>query len=136
MPPVRHQAAAIPLRNAMVCLVTSRNRKRWVIPKGMIAAELEAWEEAGVVGVMDPEPVGHYDYTKNGMLLRVVVYVLHVTTERQLWPEQHQRQRVWLPIDTAADLLEEPMLQEIIRRVAKQSGTKPAEVPSELPESR
>src|SRR5262249_26119697 len=52
------QAAAIPIKDGMVCLITSSNGKRWVIPKGLIdpghtageSALLESWEEAGLVG--------------------------------------------------------------------------------------
>ena len=47
------QSGAIPLRNGRVCLITSSNGKRWVIPKGLIdpghtageTALQEAWEE-------------------------------------------------------------------------------------------
>ena len=58
------QAAALPVRDGAVCLVTSRNGKRWVAPKGCLepgktAAEIalqEAWEEAGLAGVSTPTP--------------------------------------------------------------------------------
>jgi len=53
-------------------MVTSRSGRRWVFPKGLIdpghtpaeAALIEAWEEAGVVGTLDPDPVGNYVYDK------------------------------------------------------------------------
>ena len=53
-------------------MVTSRSGRRWVFPKGQIdpghtpgeAALIEAWEEAGLVGTLDPEPVGSYLYEK------------------------------------------------------------------------
>ena len=52
------QAAALAIRRGRVCLITSRNGKRWVIPKGWIepgqtageTALQEAYEEAGLVG--------------------------------------------------------------------------------------
>ena len=67
-----HQAAAIPVRGGRVCLVTSSSGNRWVVPKGHFepdktAAQIalqEAWEEAGLIGVMRPEPVGSYVYSK------------------------------------------------------------------------
>ncbi len=67
------QAAALPVRNGKVCLVTSSNGKRWVIPKGLIepgqtageTALQEAWEEAGLVGVLEPDPIGSFS-TRNG----------------------------------------------------------------------
>ena len=62
------------MRAGQVCLVTSSSGKRWVVPKGCMepgktAGELalqEAWEEAGLVGVLQPEPVGSYLYEKFG----------------------------------------------------------------------
>ena len=64
------QAAAVPVRTGKVCLVTSSSGRRWVVPKGMMepgktASEIalqEAWEEAGLVGVLQPEPLGSYLY--------------------------------------------------------------------------
>src|SRR5262245_55174768 len=55
-----------------LCMVTSRSARRWVFPKGLIdpghtpgaAALIEAWEEAGLVGTLDGEPVGNYVYEK------------------------------------------------------------------------
>ena len=69
--PIR-QAAALPLRRGRVCLITSRNGKRWVIPKGWIepgqtageTALQEAWEEAGLAGAIEGEPIGSYLYEK------------------------------------------------------------------------
>src|SRR5438477_12502388 len=66
------QAGTIPVRGGAVCLVTSSNGKRWVIPKGLIeanhtageAALQEAWEEAGLVGVLQQEPGRNYLYEK------------------------------------------------------------------------
>src|SRR5262249_50600082 len=62
------QAAVIAVRAGRVCLVQSSGGKRWVIPKGHIArghtaaetALCEAWEEAGLLGHLRPEPVGSY----------------------------------------------------------------------------
>ena len=62
MPSWGRQAATIPVRDGRVCLVTSSNGRRWVLPKGQIdpghtpaeAALVEAWEEAGLVGALEP----------------------------------------------------------------------------------
>src|SRR5437868_6414543 len=88
------QAAAIPLKAGQVCLVTTRTGKRWVVPKGCIelgktASEIalqEAWEEAGLVGLLQPEPVGSYLYEKNGITCHVLVFLLHVTEVRDEYP--------------------------------------------------
>src|SRR5690242_13544393 len=96
-----HQAAAIPVRGARVCLVTSSSGNRWVIPKGHLepdktagqVALQEAWEEAGLVGVLRPEPVGSYLYSKFSNLYHVTVFVLEVTEAAEEWPERTLRQR-------------------------------------------
>ncbi len=99
------QAAAIPVRGGLVCLVTTRSGRRWVVPKGRIepdqtparAAAAEAWEEAGLVGTVRPDPVGVYEYGKNGRAHRVTVFVLDVAVEHDRWPERDRRTRAWVP---------------------------------------
>src|SRR5215208_6188097 len=109
------QAATIPVRDGRVCLVTSSNGKRWVIPKGLIdpghtageTALLEAWEEAGLVGALRPEPVGSYLYAKYGQTCHVTVFVLDVTESRTDWPERQLRQRAWLAVPQALDRIDD-----------------------------
>ena len=117
------QAAALPLRNGRVCLVTSSNGKRWVIPKGLIepgqtAAETalrEAWEEAGLTGVLREEPIGSYVYEKWCGACHVIVYVMHVSEVAQEWPERAVRQRLWLSPAGAQERIDDPGLAEIVR---------------------
>jgi 8-oxo-dGTP pyrophosphatase MutT (NUDIX family) len=122
MPQVLRQAAVIPLADGRVGLVTSSSGRRWVVPKGMIdaghsageAALVEAWEEAGLVGVLDPEPVGSYLYEKYGRTHHVLVYLLRVTEEAVDWPERDVRKREWVEPAEAVDRIEEVGLREII----------------------
>ena len=119
------QAAAIPLRSGQVCLVTSRNGKRWVIPKGCLelgktASEIalqEAWEEAGLVGLLQPDPVGSYLYDKNGVTCHVLVFLLHVTEVREEYPEHDFRERAWVSPTEAVARIEDRGLREIVRGV-------------------
>jgi 8-oxo-dGTP pyrophosphatase MutT (NUDIX family) len=121
------QAAAIPVRAGQICLVTSSSGKRWVIPKGMIEpgatagqiALQEAWEEAGLVGVLRPEPVGTYLYEKWGGTHFVTVFLLEVTDEAALWPEYQARQREWLSPAETLERIGDEGLREIIRAVAE-----------------
>lgn len=93
------QAAAVPIRNGQVCLVSSRSGKRWVVPKGCMepgktASEValqEAWEEAGLAGVLRPEPIGSYVYEKDGATCHVIVFYLEVTTAADSYPESAYR---------------------------------------------
>jgi 8-oxo-dGTP pyrophosphatase MutT (NUDIX family) len=121
------QAAAIPLRGKQVCLVTSSNGKRWVIPKGLIepghtageTALMEAWEEAGLVGVLSPEPVGSYLYSKLGRNYHVTVYVLRVTSAAEDWPEKSLRQRIWANVERALEQLDDAGLRELVDQVSR-----------------
>jgi 8-oxo-dGTP pyrophosphatase MutT (NUDIX family) len=117
------QAAAIPVREGQVCLVTSSSGRRWVIPKGMIdpgktASEIalqEAWEEAGLVGVLGA-PVGTYQYEKYGGTCLVTVFVMHVHEVLDDWPEDAVRRRVWTAPDEAVELIEDEGLRVILRQ--------------------
>src|SRR3954469_14148541 len=104
MPEWVRQAAAIPVQDGRVCMVTSSSGRRWVFPKGMIddghtpgqAALVEAWEEAGLVGSLDPDPLGSYVYEKFDREHHVLVYRMTVAEAREDWPERAVRQREWL----------------------------------------
>lgn len=73
----RSQYAALPYRvqrkdELYMLLVTSRDTGRWVIPKGWPiknrkphrAATLEAFEEAGVIGMAEKRPIGTYELAR------------------------------------------------------------------------
>jgi len=116
------QAAAIPILDRKICLVTSSNGKRWVVPKGVIdpgqtpgeTALNEAWEEAGLVGELSKEPVGSYLYTKRGRTCHVVVFLLKVTEAAAEWPEKMLRRRIWLSPERAVTQIEDAGLRELI----------------------
>jgi 8-oxo-dGTP pyrophosphatase MutT (NUDIX family) len=122
------QAAAIPVRDGRICLVTSSSGKRWVIPKGcmepgMTAGEValeEAWEEAGLVGVLQPDPVGSYLYQKYGNEYLVIVFRLQVTEATDDWPERSFRQRSWLTPAEALERIDDRGLRVLIRATAEE----------------
>lgn len=110
-------------------LVTSRQRKRWIIPKGWPvdgatpaeAAETEAWEEAGVEGKTAPVCLGIYSYIKyldGEEPLPCVVAVFPVQVKRLAsdYPERADRRRKWFSRKKAAKLVGEPELATMIRR--------------------
>ncbi len=123
MPIWVRQAAAIPIRDDRVCLVTSSSGRRWVVPKGQIdpghtageAALVEAWEEAGLVGALDAEPLGSYAYEKLGRELLVLVFRMTVTEVRDEWPERQIRTRAWVTLDEALDRIDEPGLRNLLQ---------------------
>jgi 8-oxo-dGTP pyrophosphatase MutT (NUDIX family) len=130
------QVGAIPFRRRPdgtidVLLVTSRETRRWVIPKGWpwpdrqdaYAAAEEAREEAGVLGVPQLHSRGSYVYEKrrrhDTITIRVFVYLLEVTDELSRWPESKQRERRWVSLDDASLLVQEPELATILRELGE-----------------
>jgi len=136
---VIQQAAAIPLLDGRVCLVTSRSGRRWVIPKGTLepgktAAEIalqEAWEEAGLLGILGAA-MGTYQYEKYGGICLVTVFSMHVRDVQREWPERVMRKRAWLLPEEAVEMIDEPALREMIVRAATlESDALPSTVPSQ-----
>ncbi len=125
MPERVRQAAAIPVLDGKVCMVTSSSGRRWVLPKGQIdakhtageAALVEAWEEGGLVGTLDPEPAGSYVYDKLGREFHVVVFRMTVTEARDQWPEKNLRRREWVTVAEALERIDEHGLRDILRAV-------------------
>ena len=126
------QYAALPFRVAdkgevEVLLITSRETRRWVIPKGWpmkgkkphAAAASEALQEAGVVGRIEKRAIGAYDYIKrltNGAPLActVDVFPLEVARQRKRWREQAQRVTHWFSAEEAAECVDEAGLRDLI----------------------
>ncbi|WP_054002696.1 NUDIX hydrolase [Shimia sp. SK013] len=131
--PRRLQVAALCLREPgpaqEVLLVTSRDTGRWVLPKGWPidgkdapgSALQEAWEEAGVREAnMNTSPVGSYGYDKRldtglEIPVEVKVYEAHVTQLEDTFPEADERTRKWVRLEQAAEMVNEPELQALLR---------------------
>lgn len=130
-PAERRQVAALPWRRGVhgieILLVTSRETRRWVTPKGgrmagksdAEAAAQEALEEAGIEGRITEAAIGTFRYLK--ILKRraprwcvVSVHALEVVVEHDTWQEQAERERVWVGRDEAARRVDEPDLKALI----------------------
>ena len=129
------QCAALPFAEEKgelrVLLVTSRETQRWVLPKGWTEKRLsphalaakEAFEEAGVVGEVEPRPIGRYRYLKRGPRDRVTpcsvrVFPLRVNRLLDDWPERRERQRRWFSAAEAAMAVEEGGLVTLLLGLA------------------
>ena len=110
-----------------ILLITSRGTGRWVIPRGNAmpalppcqSAAQEAFEEAGLTGIVAREEIGAYRYEKwrkKAPSLPAVVHVfpLQVTVQSRNWPERHQRETRWFTQAEAAAAVEEPELRDLI----------------------
>ncbi|SUE43530.1 NUDIX hydrolase [Roseomonas gilardii] len=134
------QYAALPIAEqageTMVMLVTSRETHRWIIPKGwaekgvaphQLAAK-EAYEEAGLVGEVQPEAVGSYCYSKrlrSGRELPCQVQVFPMRVEKQLedWPERRERETRWFTLSGAAELVGDAGLSALLLDLARPRGS-------------
>lgn len=108
------QSGVIPFRKIEgrleILLVTSRNGKRWIIPKGGIephqtaeqAAKQEAFEEAGVLGNLvaklgtatDEKTIGNFE---------IIIFALEVTEFLESFLEKNIRERKWFAIHEAVE---------------------------------
>ncbi|MCV2868059.1 NUDIX hydrolase [Defluviimonas sp. WL0002] len=110
-----------------VLLITSRDTGRWVIPKGWPmkgktgsqCALREAYEEAGVEGVLGNRCIGIYSYDKvlndgKKQPCIVAVYPVRVQRLKDDFPEKGQRVRKWFNPKKAAAQVAEPELSQLL----------------------
>ncbi|WGJ15957.1 NUDIX hydrolase [Methylocapsa sp. D3K7] len=130
---VRVQYGALPYRFTKsgapeILLVTSRQTKRWIIPKGWPikglkpakSAAREAYEEAGVRGSVKTKSIGIFSYEKSsvddGITIPCDVRLFPLLVKRQskTWPESEQRVARWLEPTVALSLIKEKSLRSLI----------------------
>jgi 8-oxo-dGTP pyrophosphatase MutT (NUDIX family) len=134
------QYAALPYRmhagQARILLITSRETRRWVIPKGwpmnglkpQDAAAAEAAEEAGLIGEIEPKPLGSYRYIKrlkgdDAIAVQVIVFAFRVDEQVESWKEMDQRSFQWFGYRSAAARVAEPSLRRLIREFGAERKT-------------
>jgi 8-oxo-dGTP pyrophosphatase MutT (NUDIX family) len=112
-----------------VMLVTSRETRRWVIPKGWpmkgkknwAAAAQEAKEEAGIIGKTFKRSVGEFFYFKRRAahfdLCRVEVYLIGFEKQLDIYREKGQRETRWFPLEEAATTVQEPGLSALLHEL-------------------
>ena len=125
------QTGAIPVMTDQqgqlaVILVTTRGSGRWSIPKGNLmtglpdhrSAEIEALEEAGLIGTISEKPLGHYQFWKrqdaHWALADVTVFLLRVTAQAEAFKEKGQRDIRAFSFEDAADNVYEAGLSALI----------------------
>ena len=135
------QYAALPFRQSeggefQVLLITSRQTRRWLIPKGWPIPRLEphevaareAFEEAGVTGEMGRKAVATFHYRKwldADTFRRCLVKVFPLRVERELeeWPEMDERQRQWVsPAEAALRVGEAKLAAYFLGLVGERHG--------------
>jgi 8-oxo-dGTP pyrophosphatase MutT (NUDIX family) len=131
---MKRQVAAIPILvddtgERRVMLMTSRETRRWVIPKGWPikglkphkAAEREAFEEAGLLGNISKKAIGSYEYLKRlgnaSEPCDVKVYLMSVKAQATNWPEKGEREIEPVSLHEAANRVDEAGLKAIFERL-------------------
>ena len=119
------QVGVIPVRRGPegpeVLIITSRTRGRWICPKGNVeeehgprgSAHLEAFEEAGVSGRLATPALGEYQHG-DPPRVTVRIWLMMVAEVHDTWPEEDERTRRWLPLDTARATVDEKGLAHLI----------------------
>jgi 8-oxo-dGTP pyrophosphatase MutT (NUDIX family) len=116
-----------------IALVTTPGGKRWVVPKGSLAegertrdaAIRETEEEAGLIGDLEPKPLGRYRFTRANEKYEVKVYLMRVTLVLDYWLEARLRRRRWIAVDKAAALVRsdlQPFIHVVARLVESGKG--------------
>jgi 8-oxo-dGTP pyrophosphatase MutT (NUDIX family) len=118
-------------------LITTRETRRWTIPKGWPMGDLqphrvaqqEAYEEAGVRGKVSRTAIGSFTYNKRlptGGQQRCVVEVYDLKVQRMVqdFKERGQREIVWLSLGDALAMVAEPELKGLFRAIAIRARTK------------
>ena len=126
------QSGVIPLRlgkeGIEILLVTTSSGRHWTIPKGHIekgmtpsaSAAKEAFEEAGITGVILKPALGFYWYEKRNSDYRVKVFLMKVTKEDARWPEKKRRRRKWRPLAKAVKKLRHKALKQLLKGIEKE----------------
>ncbi|MEM8777773.1 MAG: NUDIX hydrolase [Cyanobacteria bacterium P01_G01_bin.49] len=123
------QSAVIPYRfhqgQLQILLITTRKKKRWIIPKGLIEPDMtpqasaaqEALEEAGIKGKVEQPLMGTYTYQKWGRTCRVQIFLLAVESLYIDWLEASFRQREWVSLHNAIERVQEVKIKEILENL-------------------
>lgn len=129
------QVAALCYRdsaNGIEVLLVTSSSGRWILPKGWPidgltaaqAARQEAWEEAGVkAGELSEAAFDSYLTDKkfdNGAVVpcEVQVFPLRVLEMSDTFPEKDRRERLWVPIADATQMIDEEDLQQLLVQFA------------------
>lgn len=116
-------------KNAMAILfVTSIARGRWILPKGNVrkgedvlsAVKREGFEEAGVKGKL----IEQFPFTipisksEKGQMkfVPVTYYPLLVTEQYETWPEEGKRERHWVLLDNAPNVVHRQDFLELLKQ--------------------
>jgi 8-oxo-dGTP pyrophosphatase MutT (NUDIX family) len=108
-----------------IILVTSRKKKHWIIPKGIVEPDMrpadsalkEAYEEAGAEGVVEKGILTTFEYRKWGGVCQVKLFLMRVTALKNEWPEMPFRERKILEPDDALKLIDVKPMRKAVKKI-------------------
>lgn len=94
-------------------IITSRISGYWIFPKGnpmkkkdaFQVAEQEAWEEAGIRGVIEKKRAYTTEFKQNHCAYRLTLYPMEVKEILDQWPEMAERKRKIVSREKALTLI-------------------------------
>ena len=98
----------------IIILITSRISNQWIVPKGnqmphktkRESALQEAYEEAGLIGLLDKKPKFRISIMSHGKKTDLTLYPMRVNRPLiKKWPEKHQRTRIEVSCAQAQSLV-------------------------------
>lgn len=113
-------------RDGLRLLMITNRRGRWILPKGLVepgltrvtSAAKEAWEEAGIRGIINNQPLGTYHDFKWGRLCDICIFPMEVTSMHSCWPEMWRKRR-WVKLHEFHRLLDPRIPFGLAMRLAK-----------------
>lgn len=115
-------------RKIIIILITSRNSKQWIVPKGnrvpnkskRESALLEAYEEAGLIGQIDENLKFRIFIMSHGKKVDLTLYPMRVNKRLiKKWPESQQRKRIEVSCDRVQSLVQWPNFKTCIKLLRK-----------------
>lgn len=133
-----HKVGVIPFEIHGDCVailfVTSKSRKRWILPKGnrksgeshKKACKREAFEEAGVKGFLLLDIPMTNVITKSSdqgpIDVAVTYFPMFVEKQQEQWPESNKRQRLWAALEDAPEVADS---QDFLPIISQFTSLKP-----------
>jgi len=125
------QSAVIPYikenHDTKVLLVTTQKKKKGTLPKGIIepglsaheSAAREAYEEAGVRGLVEESVFDRFQYDKWGGTCDVQVFLMEISEVLNQWPEQNQRRRELVDACQAHLMIGRESMKPVLRKFCR-----------------
>jgi 8-oxo-dGTP pyrophosphatase MutT (NUDIX family) len=108
-------------------LVTTRDGKRWILPKGQPekrmshpdVAKMEAYEEAGVLGAIDKDKHAEVVLSRGVKRTRLRIYPLRSKKVLKEYPESDRRKRIIVQPDDALKMISDKSLRKCVKTLLR-----------------